>query len=129
MRSGPSKAILLASVMVSHTKVLPQTNRTTLLRCAALTCTTSTIILAFRTSLNLSFKGLTWSCRGDDISDTEKAFVCCQSDSCSYTYGSFCRLTSKYSMGRKVSGSARSCLMTEMQSRATFSDDTTMALM
>lgn len=69
MRPCPSNATLLASLMVSHTKALPQTNCTTFLSwaapVAALTCTTSTTILAAGTSLSRSFRGLTWSHSSD----------------------------------------------------------------
>lgn len=68
MRFCLSKATLLASFMVSHTKVLPQTNCTTFLRWAApaLTCMTSTSILAPGTSLSRSFRGGTWEHSSDD---------------------------------------------------------------
>lgn len=69
MRSCLSKATLLASLMVSHTKAFPQTNCTTFLSWAApvpaLTCTTSTTILDPGTSLSRSFRGLTWAQSSD----------------------------------------------------------------
>lgn len=71
-RSCMSKATLRASLMVSHTKVLPHTNCNTFRSWGApwppLTCTTSISNLALGTSRSRSFRGLTLEAKRQQLS-------------------------------------------------------------